>query len=415
MMQKKDYLYTKRAAYFSYLAMSTVFSLPPLLFGAFRELYDISYTLLGTLVLINFSIQLIVDLIFSFFSKYFNSHMTIRVMPLVTSLGLCLYAVVPVLFPQYAYAGLVVGTVVFSVASGLAEVLVSPMIAALPSDHPERDMSNLHSLYAYGFVSVVVISTLFLRFIGIENWMYLAFFWAALPVIASVLLHRAVLPEMNTEQGVQTKEKTKYRTKGLLLCMACIFLGAAAENTMANWISVYVEKALALPKVWGDLLGMSAFAIVLGLTRTVYAKYGKNIFKVLMWGMTAASVCYLIIVFSKNTVVSVAACVLVGLCTSMLWPGTLILMEEKIPNVGVAAYALMAAGGDCGSSVAPQLLGGVVDIVTESPWAARTGAVLSLSAEQIGMKAGMLSAAMFPILGVLVLLVMKRFFKRAAC
>ena len=409
-----NYKYTKRAAYFTYLAMSSVFSLPAMLFATFRELYGISYTLLGTLVLINFSTQLTIDLIFTFFTKHFNIHKTIRTMPLLTSLGLCIYAVVPMLIPQYAYAGLVVGTVVFSVAAGLGEVLVSPLIAALPSDNPERDMSTLHSLYAYGFVSVVIISTLFLQFLGKQNWMYLAFFWAILPLIASVLLQKAPMPEMNMEQSGDTKEKNGYRTKALLLCMACIFLGAAAENTMANWISVYMEKALSLPKVLGDIMGMSAFAIVLGVTRTIYGKYGKNIFKVLMCGMTAASVCYLVIVVSRSTVVSVITCVLVGLCTSMLWPGTLILMEEKVPHVGVAAYALMASGGDFGASVAPQLLGGIVDLVTESSWAAEAGAALSLSAEQIGMKAGMLSASIFPILGIFVLLRMKKFFQKAA-
>ena len=40
--------------------------------GTFREMYNISYTLLGTLVLTNFCTQLTVDLIFSFFTKYFN-------------------------------------------------------------------------------------------------------------------------------------------------------------------------------------------------------------------------------------------------------------------------------------------------------------------------------------------------------
>ena len=118
-------------------------------------MYGISYTLLGTLVLINFCTQLGIDLIFSFFSKYFNIHKTIRLIPLVTATGLCVYALIPILFPQYAYIGLVAGTFIFSFAAGLGEVLISPTVAALPSDIPEKDMSILHSLYGYGFVSVV--------------------------------------------------------------------------------------------------------------------------------------------------------------------------------------------------------------------------------------------------------------------
>ena len=79
---------TKYACYYTYLAMSSVFSLPPLLFLTFREMYGISYTLLGTLVLVNFCTQLTIDLIFTFFTKYFNIHKTIKIMPLLTSLGL---------------------------------------------------------------------------------------------------------------------------------------------------------------------------------------------------------------------------------------------------------------------------------------------------------------------------------------
>ena len=127
----------------------------------FREQYGISYTALGTLVLINFCTQLSIDLIMSFFSRYFNLHKTLRTMPMLTACGLLVYALVPNLFPQYAYAGLVAGTVLFSVAAGLCEVLLSPTVAALPSDTPEKDMTTLHSLYGYGVVSTVIFATLF--------------------------------------------------------------------------------------------------------------------------------------------------------------------------------------------------------------------------------------------------------------
>lgn len=407
-----NYKRTKYACYFTYLAMSSVFSLPPLLFATFREMYGISYTLLGTLVLVNFCTQLGIDLIFSFFSRHFNIHKTIRLMPLLTAAGLCVYASIPLLFPQYAYAGLVAGTVLFSVAAGLAEVLVSPTVAALPSDTSEKDLSMLHSLYGYGFVGVVLVSTLFLNFVGNQYWMYLTFFWAVLPVIASVLLMAAKLPDMNIEQSEAKAVHSKYRTKSILLCMACIFLGACAENTMSNWISVYTEKALHMPKVWGDIFGMSLFAILLALTRTAYAKFGKNISRVLMMSMVGSIVCYLIVAFSPNAVVSLVACVAVGVCTAMLWPGTLILMEEKVPAAGVAAYALMAAGGDFGASFAPQTLGIIVDKIPAAEWAATLGNTLSLTPEQIGFKAGMLMAAVFPLFGALLLAYMKKHFRK---
>ncbi len=409
-MDKANYRRTKFTCYFTYLAMSSVFSLPPLLFATFRELYGISYTLLGTLVLINFCTQLGIDLLFSFFSKYFNIHKTIRLMPLLTAVGLCTYALIPTLFPNYAYVGLVVGTVMFSVAAGLGEVLISPTVAALPSDSSEKDMSTLHSLYGYGLVSVVLISTVCLQFIGNEYWMYLTFFWAVLPVIASILLITCKLPDMDIEHGKSEKINSKHRTIGLALCVMCIFLGACAENTMSNWISVYTENVLHMPKVWGDIFGMCLFAVLLALTRTAYAKYGKNIFKVLCLSMAGSVVCYLMVSFSQNDIFSLLACITLGICTSMLWPGTLIFMEEKVPMVGVAAYALMAAGGDLGASVAPQTLGIIVDHITLTPWAQNLGNTLSLSVEEIGFKVGMLIAAAFPILGLILLVYMRKHF-----
>ena len=135
--------------------MSSIFCVPPLLFVTFRELYGISYTLLGTLVLVNFLTQLSVDLIFTAFSKHFNTKRIVRVMPMITSLGLFVYALIPMLFSDIAYAGLIAGTVIFSVAAGLSEVLLSPVIAAIPSDNPQRDMSLLHSLYAFGTFTMI--------------------------------------------------------------------------------------------------------------------------------------------------------------------------------------------------------------------------------------------------------------------
>jgi hypothetical protein len=95
----------------------------------------------------------------------------------------------------------------------------------------------------------------------------------------------------------------------------------------------------------------------------------------------------------------------------MLWPGTLILMEEKIPSVGVAAYALMAAGGDLGASVAPQAFGILVDNFSVTQWAKTIGDAASPPPEQIGFKVGMLIIALFPIMGLLLLRYMKKFFK----
>ncbi|MBE6751166.1 MAG: MFS transporter [Ruminococcaceae bacterium] len=404
---------TKLACYTAYFTMSSIFCVPPLLFMTFHTLYNISYTLLGTLVLTNFCTQMLVDLIFTLFSKKFNIQKVVRVMPCITSLGLFVYALVPNFFPQYAYIGLVLGTIIFSVSAGLSEVLLSPVIAAIPSDNPQKDMSMLHSLYAFGFFTMVVISTLFLKFFGNENWSYLVLLIGILPLLAAILFKISPFPDMTEEAAKEkNKEKNKNRTIGLALCVGCIFLGSCAENTMSNWISTYMENALNIDKALGDILGMAMFAILLGITRITYAKRGKNISKFLLISMLCAAICYLTISISNNTILSFIACILTGIFTAMLWPGTLILMEEKVKGVGVAAYALMASAGDFGASLAPQLMGIVIDNVSVSQFALNLSTTLNLTPEQIGLKVGMLITSVFPILGTILVAFIIKYFKK---
>lgn len=405
---------TRFACYSAYFTMSSIFCVPPLLFVTLRGTYGISYTLLGTLVLTNFCTQLGVDLLFTFFAKYFNVKKVVRIMPLITSAGLMMYALIPSLLPQFAYPGLLLGTITFSVSAGLSEVLLSPTIAAMPSDNPQRDMSTLHSLYAFGVFTMVVVSTLFLKLFGPENWMYLVLFLSLLPIGASILFMLSPMPEMDSPAENSNPQKSGKRTLGLALCVGCIFFGSCAENAMSNWISGYMENALGIDKTLGDILGVAMFAVLLGMARIAYARFGKNILRVLLLGMVGAALCYLVAGLSPGVIPAFIACILTGFCTAMLWPGTLIMMEAKIPGAGVAAFALMASGGDLGASIAPQLMGIVIDQVSATQAAADLSIKLGLSTEQIGMKAGMLVCALFPILGTVLLLFIIRFFKKEA-
>ncbi len=404
-MASNNYSKTRRACYYAYLAMASVFVLPPMLFITFHDMYGISYTLLGTLVLISFCTQLSIDLIFSFFARFFNTRLTIRLMPILTSTGLIIYALLPTLWPQQAYLWLVMGTVVFALAAGLCEVLLSPLIASLPSEHPEKDMSLLHSLYGWGVVCSVAISSIYFYIFGTENWAYLALFFAIFPLIASFLFFTSPIPVMEISSS---QKGSGGKGRMLALCVLCIFLGSAAENTMTNWISGFMENALNIPKAIGDVAGLAVFALLLAMSRVLYAKYSPSISKTLLVSMIGAAVCYLV-AGTSGVVLSFIACILMGVFTAMLWPGTLILMEQKIPSPGVAAYALMAAGGDLGASVAPQLLGIVVDKVSVSRFALELSQTSSVTPEEIGLKVGMLIAAIFPIIGtLLVIYIIKR-------
>ena len=399
---KPDYRTLKLACYTTNISMAVTGNISPLLFLTFRSLYGISYSLIGLLVLINFCTQLGVDLIFSLFSHKFNIKKSIRFMPVLTFSGLLIFALWPLLSPSTAYVGLVVGTIIFAASSGLCEVLTSPVIAAIPSDDPDREMSKLHSVYAWGVVPVIIISTLFLLFAKPENWHWLVFGFTIIPLTSAILFARSDIPEIKKPE--KTSGALRFlKNKGVWFCVAIIFLGGAAECTMAQWASSYLEEGLRLPKVWGDVLGVALFSLMLGLGRTLYAKSGKNIVRILILGSAGAALCYLIAAVSPFPLIGLLACAMTGLGVSMLWPGSLIIAADRFPESGVLIYAMMAAGGDLGASVAPQLIGIVTDLAIDVPYIANVANEMGLAPEQLGMRIGMLIGMLFP-LGATILL-----------
>lgn len=399
----KTYSRVKYACYASNITMAVVGNLPPVLFLLFRNLYGISFTLLGTLVLINFLTQLGIDLIFSFFSHKFNIVLTVKITPVIAAVGLTLFALAPTLFPNAVYAGLVLGTFIFAASSGLAEVLLSSVVGAIPSENPDKEMSKLHSIYAWGVVGVIIIATLYLFLLDHKYWQWLALGLALVPLVSFALFLRAKFPKMETPEKA-TGALALMKSKALWLCVFGIFLGGASEVSMAQWSSGYLEQALKVKKVWGDVFGVAGFGFMLGLGRTMYAKKGKNIERVLFLSALGAFVCYVVAILSNVAIIGLLACAVTGFCTAMLWPGSLIVAAEKMPTAGVFMYAMMAAGGDLGASTAPQLVGAVTDAVAQSGWGANLANTLHLSIEQLSMKAGMAVGAIFPLLAIFVFL-----------
>ena len=402
----QNYNRLKLACYTSNLSMSIVGNLSPLLFLTFRSLYGISYSLLGLLVLINFFTQLIIDLIFSFFSHKFNIPKVVKFTPVLTLVGFLIYAIWSFFFPSNVYTGLLIGTIVFSASSGFSEVLISPTIAAIPSDNPEREMSKLHSIYAWGVVGMIIFGTLFLLLFGAGSWQYLTLVLALVPVLSLVLYSKVDFPILETPERI-SGVLALMKNSGLWLCVAGIFLGGAAECVMAQWSSGYLEQALGIPKVWGDIFGVALFSVMLGLGRTMYAKRGKNIERVLLLGAASAALCYLIAAVSGIAIIGLLACAATGFCVSMLWPGSLIAASDRFPTGGVFIYAMMASGGDFGAAFGPQLVGVITDAVAASPGASELALRLSLSPEQLGMKLGMLVGMLFPFAAIFVFLRLK--------
>ncbi|MBE7050486.1 MAG: MFS transporter [Ruminococcaceae bacterium] len=399
-MNKNIYKRTICASFLTGGSMAVASILSPLLFTTFNRQYDISYTMLGFLIVLNFGVQLLLDLIYSFLSKRIDLKTSVKSTPFIMFSGLVIYALSPMIFPGNIYAGLCIGTIIFSAGCGLAEVLISPVIAAIPSDNPQSLMSKLHSCYAWGVVLVVAFSSLFFYLFGYENWQILTLILSVFPFIAFLIMIKSEIPDIESKEKA-TGSDGLLKNKTAILYILGIFFAGASEITMSQWCSGYLEVSFNINKTVGDLLGLALFGFTLGIGRTLYSKIGKNIDRVLFWGCFGTFVCYIVATFSSHPIPALMACALTGFTTSMLWPGSLIAVEKRIPNPGVGLYALMATGGDLGATLFPQGVGYLIDRLMGSDAVMEFAKNTGIGIEQLSMRGGMLFSSIAPILGTI--------------
>ncbi len=399
-LNKKDRL--KIACYLGNITMASISCLSPLLFTTFNSEYGISFTLLGFLILVSFAVQLIIDLIFSFFADKFNIPLTVKVMPLIAILGFFIYASSPWLFKGYEYFGLVLGTIIFSASAGLGEVLISPIIAEIYPENADAEMGKLHSVFAWGCVGNILIGTLLLMLFSTKNWQILVFMFALTPLICAILFMSADIPDFKTDSDKTVSIGEHIKNKELWICFVCIFIGGATECTMSQWASSYLELSLGIDKVLGDIFGFALFSVALGIGRVRYAKNPINIEKNILIGIIGSAICYLLTALSPLPFLGLLGCAFTGYFVAMLWPGSLIISSERIVGGGVFIYAMMAAGGDLGASLGPQLVGIVTDIVSNNDIATSIATSLSITPDALAMKCAILIGSIFPIIGIFI-------------
>ena len=312
--------------------------------------------------------------------------------------GLILMGVLPFALPN-PYLGLCVAAVLYAMGGGIIEVMVSPIVEALPGEHKEKAMSMVHSFYCWGQAAVVLISTLLLWRFSQGMWRLLPIGWALIPLANSVAFARVPLMPA-TPESERTKIGTLLKSKAFFIAILMMVASGSAELSMSQWSSLFAEQALGVNKVLGDLLGPCAFALCMAFTRMMYGLHGEKVAvdRALVLSAALCIVCYLTAVLSTIPFLALIGCALCGVSVGLMWPGTVSATARRFPLGGTAMFGLLAISGDIGCSVGPWLTGVVSDAMQSSAWGASLMAQLSLSAEQLGLKAGLLVAAVFPVL-----------------
>ena len=386
----KNYTKTMYACFVGYVVQAIINNFIPLLFLTFETEYNIPLSKITMLITINFGIQLLVDLLSAGFVDKIGYKASILIAHIFSALGLLGLIFLPEIMPD-PYAGLLISVAVYAVGGGLLEVLVSPIIESCPTDNKEKAMSLLHSFYCWGHVGVVLLSTIFFRLFGIENWKILTCIWVIVPVVnAFVFAGSPIAPlTQEGEKGLSILQLVKSKTFWvLMLMMTC---AGASEQAVSQWASTFAELGLGVSKTVGDLAGPMAFAVLMGSSRLFYGKFGASIDldKFMAGSGILCVLSYLCISLSPSPFLSLVGCAVCGLSVGIMWPGTFSKAAASIKNGGTAMFALLALGGDLGCSGGPTLAGFVSGLASDD------------------LKKGILSAIIFPVFLVVGVAVLK--------
>ncbi|MCL2056281.1 MAG: MFS transporter [Oscillospiraceae bacterium] len=391
------YKHTRAACRLGNVCLALTNNLPPLLFIIFRTDYGLSYEQLGRLVLLNFAIQIAVDFACAKYIDRIGYRRPMMLAYACCTAGFLTLAGAPML-PIPIYPALAAGVMIAAVGGGLQEVMLSPISDALPAQTEKKaaNMALLHSFYCWGWMGVVLLSTLFLAAFGNARWQVLAVLWTALPVTNFILFAKVpyapALPHDNL-MGV----KKLFITPIFWVAMVLMVCAGASELAVAQWVSLFAEQGLGLSKLAGDLAGPMMFAVTMGIGRTLYGIFGDKI-KLMPALAASAALCvisYFIIAFAPRPAFSLVGCALVGFAISLMWPGLLSLTAAKLPMGGTAMFAVLAMSGGAGCAAGPWLTGFVADLSQKSGTVGEVGAAI-LGHGESGLKLGILAAVIFP-------------------
>lgn len=390
---KSKYQKTLIACYLGFITQAIAANFAPLLFLTFHRTYQISLGRIAFISTAFFFTQLLVDLFCAKYVDRIGYRRSVIASEVFSAAGLIGLAFLPSLLPD-PYVGILISVIIYAMGSGLIEVLVSPIVEACPFDNKDSVMSLLHSFYCWGSVGVILLSTIFFAIFGIENWRILSCIWALIPLFNTFNFISCPIESL-TEEGEGFSIRQLFHIPIFWIALILMVCAGASEISMAQWASAYVESALGISKSIGDIIGPCLFAVMMGMSRSFYGKYGENIdlMKFMIGSGALCLVCYLLSALAPLPFLNLVGCAVCGFSVGIMWPGTISIASKKIPLGGTAMFALLAMAGDLGGSVGP----GIVGFVTQNA--------------NDNLKVGMLAGCVFPTVLVLSVLLLKR--KRA--
>lgn len=293
----------------------------------------------------------------------------------IAALGLILMAA------AQGYGALLAAGTVSGLGAGILDMAMSPLVSAACPDRRTAALNRLHAYFCIGAIATALAATASLR-LGI-SWRFLATVMALVPLVLLIAFIFVPLPPLLHPGHAREGLRRLLRQPRFLLALAIIALAGATEAGIAQWLPAYSERVLGYDKAVGGV-ALIAFSLTMAGGRLLAAHRLNRMgpYVLLLVPGTFCVVVYLLGTLLTSPLPALAACVLVGLGCSVLWPTSLSVTADRFPRGGASLFALLAGVGNIGCLIAPWIIG----LVAES------------SSLRIGLLAGTLAPLMLFLL-----------------
>ena len=314
----KKYGLTLTACYVGYVIQAIVNNLSPLLFVQFGKQFGISQSQLSILILVNFGLQILIDSVSPKIVEKIGYRAGAIIAQTFSAVGLIFLGILP--FAMTPYAGIVTAALLMAVGGGFVEVIISPVVEALPLGNKSGAMCFLHSFYCWGHIITVLAATLYFNCFGIGNWQWLPVALSVIPCLNCLIFAKCPIETLGGDENPSTY-KSIFTAKGFIVFPVLMLASGAAEQSIAQWASAFAEKGLDVNKTTGDILGTCLFAFFMATSRTIYGILGDkiNLGKAIFSCGILLTGAYLLAALSPSAYLSLAGIALAGLFVGLLW------------------------------------------------------------------------------------------------
>lgn len=275
------------------------------------------------------------------------------------------------------YGMLLAAGLVSGLGAGVLDMVMSPIVSAVCTDRRAAALNRLHAFYCIGGVGTVMAGAAGLYFD--VSWRLVGAGLAVIPLALLVGFAVAPLPPLVHPDHTREGLRLLVRRPRFLLALAVIALAGATEAGMSQWLPAYSERVLGYGKAAGGMT-LVAFSVGMAAGRLLASHRLNRLSPYALIVIPAVLCTVLYLLGSLLTVppLALAACILVGLACSVLWPTSLGVTADHFPRGGASLFALLSGFGNIGCLAMPWFIGMV--------------------AEQTSLRIGLLAGTMAPVL-----------------